>query len=47
MEEFLKLEDEAQPGDLGPDLEVKLDDDKHTSRKDLETSPKASIDRHC
>uniref|UniRef100_A0A0D3EA99 Uncharacterized protein n=1 Tax=Brassica oleracea var. oleracea TaxID=109376 RepID=A0A0D3EA99_BRAOL len=46
LEDFLKLEDEVQPEDLGQDSELKLDDDRHTSEKDLETSPKASIDRN-
>uniref|UniRef100_A0A0D3BGI8 Uncharacterized protein n=1 Tax=Brassica oleracea var. oleracea TaxID=109376 RepID=A0A0D3BGI8_BRAOL len=32
--------------DLGQNLVKQLDDDQHTSRKDLETSPKAIIDRH-
>ncbi|KAF2560454.1 hypothetical protein F2Q70_00017761 [Brassica cretica] len=45
MEDFLELEDEAQPENLDHNLEKKLDDDQHTSRGDLETS-KARIDRH-
>uniref|UniRef100_M4DSH7 Uncharacterized protein n=1 Tax=Brassica campestris TaxID=3711 RepID=M4DSH7_BRACM len=45
MEDFLKLEDEAQPESLDHNLEKKLDDYQHTSEKDLETS-KASINRH-
>ncbi|KAF3549414.1 hypothetical protein DY000_02007755 [Brassica cretica] len=44
MEDFLELEDEAQPENLDQNLEKKLDNDQHTSQKDLETSPEASID---
>ncbi|KAF3571440.1 hypothetical protein F2Q69_00059588 [Brassica cretica] len=46
MEYFLEPKDEEQPEILGHDLEMKLDDDQNTLGKDLETSPKASIDRH-
>ena len=46
MEDFLELEDGAQPQDLDQNSEQKLDDDQHISVKDLETSPEASIDRH-
>ena len=46
MEDFLELEDEAQPENLDHNLEKKLDDHQHTLEKDLETSPEASIDRH-
>ncbi|KAF3567818.1 hypothetical protein DY000_02015761 [Brassica cretica] len=45
LEDFLELEDEAQPENLDHNLEKKLDDYQHTSEKDLETSPEASIDR--
>uniref|UniRef100_A0A0D3A9X0 Uncharacterized protein n=1 Tax=Brassica oleracea var. oleracea TaxID=109376 RepID=A0A0D3A9X0_BRAOL len=45
MEDFLELEDEAQPQNLEHNLEKKLDEYQHTSEKDLETS-KASIARH-
>ncbi|KAF3527254.1 hypothetical protein DY000_02040934 [Brassica cretica] len=45
MEDFLELEDEAQPENLDHNLEKKLDEYQHTSEKDLETS-KASIGRH-
>ncbi|KAF3530376.1 hypothetical protein DY000_02040985 [Brassica cretica] len=45
MEDFLELEDEAQPQNLEHNLEKKLDDYQQTSEKDLETS-KASIGRH-
>ncbi|KAF2538755.1 hypothetical protein F2Q68_00020787 [Brassica cretica] len=45
MEDFLELEDEAQPENLDHNLEKKLDDHQHTSEKDLDTSPEASIDR--
>ena len=46
MEDFLELEDEEQPENLGQDLEIKLYDNQHTSGKDLETSSKASINSH-
>ncbi|KAH0858981.1 hypothetical protein HID58_087242 [Brassica napus] len=39
MEDFLELEEWFDP-------EQKLDDERNTMRKDLETSSKASIDRH-
>ncbi|CAG7896981.1 unnamed protein product [Brassica rapa] len=39
MEDFLEPEDEEQLENWDHDLEMKLDDD-------LETSPKANIDRH-
>ncbi|KAF2566043.1 hypothetical protein F2Q68_00026719 [Brassica cretica] len=45
MEDFLELDDEAQPENLDHNLEKKLDDHQHTSKKDLEISPEASIDR--
>ncbi|KAF3599820.1 hypothetical protein F2Q69_00036391 [Brassica cretica] len=35
MEDFLELEDEAQPENLDHNLEKKLDDYQHTSEKDL------------
>ncbi|KAF2595204.1 hypothetical protein F2Q70_00043607 [Brassica cretica] len=44
MEDFLELEEWLE--DMDQNLEKKRDDDQHTSRGDLETSPKASIDRH-
>ncbi|WZZ77817.1 hypothetical protein YC2023_098389 [Brassica napus] len=44
LEDFLEVLDEAQPENLGQDSELKLDDDQHTSGKDLGSSPKASID---
>uniref|UniRef100_A0A0D3CRR1 Uncharacterized protein n=1 Tax=Brassica oleracea var. oleracea TaxID=109376 RepID=A0A0D3CRR1_BRAOL len=43
MEDFLELEEWLE--DMDQNTEKKLDDDQHTSRGDLETSPKASIDR--
>uniref|UniRef100_A0A0D2ZVE8 Uncharacterized protein n=1 Tax=Brassica oleracea var. oleracea TaxID=109376 RepID=A0A0D2ZVE8_BRAOL len=43
MEDFLKLEEWLD--DMDQNSKKKLDDDQHTSRGDLETSPKASIDR--
>ncbi|KAJ4901787.1 Uncharacterized protein Rs2_15738 [Raphanus sativus] len=59
LQEFLELKDGEQLGDLDSSREVtiedlldqnseqKLDDNHHTSGKDLETSPKlASIDTH-
>ncbi|KAF3587544.1 hypothetical protein F2Q69_00030281 [Brassica cretica] len=44
MEDFLELE--AWLEDMDQNSKKKLDDDQHTLRGDLETSPKASIDRH-
>ena len=44
MENFLELEKWLE--DMDQNSQKKLDDDHHTSRGDLETSPKASIDRH-
>nr|VDD31715.1 unnamed protein product [Brassica oleracea] len=44
MEDFLELEEWLE--DMYQNSKKKLDDDQHTSRGDLETSPKASIDRH-
>ncbi|KAF2563463.1 hypothetical protein F2Q70_00016123 [Brassica cretica] len=44
MEDFLELEEWLE--DMDQNSEKKLDVDQHTSRGDLETSPKASIDRH-
>ncbi|KAF3523476.1 hypothetical protein F2Q69_00048427 [Brassica cretica] len=44
MEDFLELEEWLE--DMDQNSKKKLDDDQHTSRGDLETSPKASIDRH-
>ncbi|KAG5388931.1 hypothetical protein IGI04_030472 [Brassica rapa subsp. trilocularis] len=44
MKDFLELEEWLE--DMDQNSEKKLDDDQHTSRADLETSPKASIDRH-
>ncbi|KAF2594715.1 hypothetical protein F2Q70_00043420 [Brassica cretica] len=46
LKDFLKVLDEAHHEDLGQNSEKKLDDDQHTLERDLETSPKASIDRH-
>ncbi|WZZ87590.1 hypothetical protein YC2023_116169 [Brassica napus] len=46
VEDFLELKDEAQSENLDQNLEKKPDNDQHTSEKDLETSPEASIDRH-
>ncbi|KAF2552401.1 hypothetical protein F2Q68_00034915 [Brassica cretica] len=43
MEGFLELEEWLE--DMDQMSKKKLDDDQHTSRGDLETSPKASIDR--
>ncbi|KAF2573457.1 hypothetical protein F2Q70_00003705 [Brassica cretica] len=43
LENFVKLEDEEQPENLGQDLEMKLD--KLTLGRDLGTSLKAGIDR--
>ncbi|KAF2606765.1 hypothetical protein F2Q68_00044157 [Brassica cretica] len=43
MENFLELEEWLE--DMDQNTEKKLDDHQHTSRGDLETSPKASIDR--
>ncbi|KAF3591552.1 hypothetical protein DY000_02022332 [Brassica cretica] len=40
MEDFLELEDEAQPENLDQNLEKKLDDDQLTSGRDLGTSLK-------
>uniref|UniRef100_A0A0D3E9R0 Uncharacterized protein n=1 Tax=Brassica oleracea var. oleracea TaxID=109376 RepID=A0A0D3E9R0_BRAOL len=53
MEDCLELEEWLE--DMGQNSEKKLDDDQHTTRKDLETSPKPhiidlhppDIDRHC
>ena len=44
--DFLKVLDGAHHKDLGQNSEKKLDDDLHTSGRDMETSPKDSIDRH-
>ncbi|KAF2604911.1 hypothetical protein F2Q70_00025941 [Brassica cretica] len=44
MGDFLELEEWLK--DMDQNSKKKLDDDQHTSRGDLETSPKASIDRH-
>ncbi|KAF3531187.1 hypothetical protein DY000_02040264 [Brassica cretica] len=44
MEDFLELEEWLE--DMNHNSKKKLDDDQHTSRGDLETSPKASINRH-
>ncbi|KAF3569111.1 hypothetical protein DY000_02016115 [Brassica cretica] len=44
MEDFLELEEWLE--DMDQNSKKNLDDDQHTSRGDLETSPKASIDRH-
>ncbi|KAF3575038.1 hypothetical protein F2Q69_00058641 [Brassica cretica] len=44
MEDFLELEQWLE--DMDHNSKKKLDDDQHTSRGDLETSPKASMDRH-
>ena len=46
MEDLFELEDGAQPEYLDHNLEKKLDEHHHTSDKDLETLPEASIDRH-
>ena len=46
LEDCLKELDGAQHEDLDHNLVKKLDDDQHTSGKDLETSPKEGIDRH-
>uniref|UniRef100_A0A0D3BGJ2 Uncharacterized protein n=1 Tax=Brassica oleracea var. oleracea TaxID=109376 RepID=A0A0D3BGJ2_BRAOL len=46
LEDYLKELDGAQHEDLDHNLVKKLDDDQHTSGKDLETSPKEGIDRH-
>ncbi|KAF2605857.1 hypothetical protein F2Q68_00044635 [Brassica cretica] len=42
LEEFLELEEWLE--DMDQNLKKKLDDDQNTSRGDLETSPKATID---
>ncbi|KAF3579380.1 hypothetical protein DY000_02031149 [Brassica cretica] len=44
MGDFFELEEWLK--DMDQNSKKKLDDDQHTSRGDLETSPKASIDRH-
>ncbi|KAF3535719.1 hypothetical protein F2Q69_00022859 [Brassica cretica] len=44
MEDF--MEPEKWLEDMDHNSKKKLDDDQHTSRGDLETSPKATIDRH-
>ncbi|KAF2568768.1 hypothetical protein F2Q68_00024706 [Brassica cretica] len=44
MEDFLELEEWL--GDMDQNSKNKLDDDQHISRGELETSPKARIDRH-
>nr|VDD36084.1 unnamed protein product [Brassica oleracea] len=44
MEDFLELEEWLE--DMDQNSKKKLDDDQHTLRGDLETSPKVSIDRH-
>ncbi|KAG5384265.1 hypothetical protein IGI04_035735 [Brassica rapa subsp. trilocularis] len=44
MEDFLELEEWLE--DMDQNSKKKLNDDQHTSRGNLETSPKASIDRH-
>ncbi|KAF3576165.1 hypothetical protein DY000_02031209 [Brassica cretica] len=44
MDDFLEMEEWLE--DMDQNSKKKLDDDQHTSRGDLETSPKASIDRH-
>ncbi|KAF3557370.1 hypothetical protein F2Q69_00013039 [Brassica cretica] len=44
VEDFLELEEWFE--NMDQNSKKKLDDDQHTSRGDLETSPKASIDRH-
>ncbi|KAF3573114.1 hypothetical protein F2Q69_00058964 [Brassica cretica] len=44
MEDFFELEEWLE--DMDQNSKQKLDEDQHTSRGDLETSPKASIDRH-
>ena len=43
MKYFLELEEWLE--DMDQNSENKLDDDEHTSRGDLETSPKANINR--
>ena len=43
VEEFLELEEWLE--DMDQKSKKKLNDDQNTSRGDLETSPKASIDR--
>ena len=42
MEDFLELEEWLE--DMDHNSKKKLDEDHHTSRGDLETSPKARID---
>ena len=44
IKDLLELEEWLE--DMDQNSKKKLDDDQHTSRGDLETSPKASIDRH-
>ncbi|KAF2590960.1 hypothetical protein F2Q70_00038915 [Brassica cretica] len=44
LEEFLELEELLE--DMDHNSKKKLDDDRNSSRGDLETSPKASISRH-
>ncbi|KAF2558219.1 hypothetical protein F2Q68_00017521 [Brassica cretica] len=45
MEDFLELEEETTPENLDHNLEKKLDDHQHTSKKDMATSLEASIGR--
>ncbi|KAG2330095.1 hypothetical protein Bca4012_020351 [Brassica carinata] len=44
MEDFLELEDWLE--DIDQNSKQKLDDDRYTSGKALETSPRADIGRH-
>uniref|UniRef100_A0A0D3D7C7 Uncharacterized protein n=1 Tax=Brassica oleracea var. oleracea TaxID=109376 RepID=A0A0D3D7C7_BRAOL len=44
MEDFLELEEWLEG--IDQNSEKKLDDDQHTSKRDLETSSRATIDRH-
>ncbi|KAH0873033.1 hypothetical protein HID58_070395 [Brassica napus] len=46
MEDILEIENEEQLEILGQDSKLKLDVDQHPTGKDLDTSPKASINRY-
>ncbi|KAH0873032.1 hypothetical protein HID58_070394, partial [Brassica napus] len=46
MKDFLEIGDDEQIENLGQDSKLKLDVDQHPTGKDLDTSPKASINRY-
>ncbi|KAF2595331.1 hypothetical protein F2Q70_00043262 [Brassica cretica] len=46
MEDILEIENEEQLEILGQDSKLKLDVDRHPTEKDLDTSPKNSINRY-